>query len=316
MTAFSKQQSSPPDGVLSTGSKAAHVLDSPALDSLAPGSMQRHRHTAEAGTRDYELFVPAGYRGDPVPLVVMLHGGEQTAVDFAAGTRMNEFAERFGFLVAYPEQSKDNGLWNWFRPGDQRPDAGEPAIIAGIIAEVAAEYAVDAGATFIAGLSAGGAMAVIMAVAYPELFAAVGVHSGLAYGAASDVGTAMMAMLTGGSGSRSATVPLIIFHGDNDPIVAVANAENLVVASLSEHGLPTRKSERENASTVRINEDGARPHTHGVHRDAAGQTLIESWVVHGGGHAWSGGSTAGRHTDPQGPDATAEMVRFFLEHRR
>jgi poly(3-hydroxybutyrate) depolymerase len=159
-------------------------------------------------------------------------------------------------------------------------------------------------------------MAVIMAVSYPKLFAAVGVHSGLAYGAASDVGTAMMAMLTGGTGSRGATVPLIIFHGDNDPIVAVANAESLVTAGLSEHGLLTRKNERENATTVRIAVDGARPHTHSVHRGDDGQTLIESWVVHGAGHAWSGGSPAGRHTDPQGPDATAEMVRFFLEHRR
>jgi poly(hydroxyalkanoate) depolymerase family esterase len=278
--------------------------------------MQRHRHSTQAGARDYELFVPAGYHGDPVPLVVMLHGGEQTAVDFATGSRMNEFAERATFLVVYPEQSGDNGLWNWFRPGDQRPDAGEPAIIAGIIAEVVADYAVDAGAIFIAGLSAGGAMAVIMAVAYPELFAAVGVHSGLAYGAASDVGTAMMAMLTGGTGSRSVSVPLIIFHGDNDPVVAVANAESLVTAGLSEHGLPTRKSERQNATAVRITVDGARPHTHTVHRGDDGQTVIESWVVHGGGHAWSGGSAAARHTDPQGPDATAEMVRFFTEHRR
>ena len=299
-------QPSPPKGQGSTH---------PALGSTV-GSMERHRHEAQAGARDYELFVPVGYRGDPLPLVVMLHGGEQTAMDFAAGTRMNEFAERSEFLVAYPEQAGDNGLWNWFRPGDQRPAAGEPAIIAGIISEVAAEYAVDTGAIFVAGLSAGGAMALIMSVSYPELFAAVGVHSGLAYGAAGDVGTAMMAMLTGGTGKRSATVPMIIFHGDNDPIVAVANAENLVTAALSEHGLPARKSERRNETSVRIAEDGARPHTHTVYRGDEGQTVIESWVVHGAGHAWSGGNPAGRHTDPQGPDATAEMVRFFLEHRR
>jgi len=286
------------------------------MTALSSSSMQRRQHIAEAGARDYELFIPSGSGSDPLPLVVMLHGGEQTAVDFAAGTRMNEFAERSTFLVAYPEQSRDNGLWSWFRPGDQRPDAGEPAIIAGIIAEIAAEYSVDADAIYIAGLSAGGAMAVIMSVAYPELFAAVGVHSGLAYGAASDIGTAMMAMLTGGTGSRSATVPLIIFHGDNDPIVAVANAESLVTAGLSENGLPTGKGDRQNATAVRIAVDGTRPHTHSIHRGEDGQTVIESWVVHGGGHAWSGGSSAGRHTDPQGPDATAQMVRFFLEHRR
>ncbi|MET0865921.1 MAG: PHB depolymerase family esterase [Nakamurella sp.] len=305
MTTLSGQDSSPPSGAQAGESATART----------PGPMQRRRHQADAGARDYQLFVPSGYRGDPLPLVVMLHGGEQAAADFASGTRMNDFAERSTFLVAYPEQSGDGGLWNWFRPGDQRPDAGEPAIIAGIIAEIRAEFAVDGGAIFVAGLSAGGAMAMIMAVAYPELFAAVGVHSGLAYGAARDVGSAMMAMLTGGTGSRSATVPMIIFHGDSDPIVAVANAESLVLAGLSEHGLPAKRNERQNQAGVRITADGARPHTHTVHQDGEGRTVIESWVVHGGGHAWSGGSAVGRHTDPQGPDASAEMVRFFFEHR-
>ncbi|MEP6562381.1 MAG: PHB depolymerase family esterase, partial [Nakamurella sp.] len=220
MTTSSGQQSNHA-GLVAAGDSATV----PVAGSRGSGSMQHFRHVAEAGARDYELFDPSGYLADPVPLVVMLHGGEQTAANFAAGTRMNEFAERFTFLVVYPQQSKDggrDGLWNWFRPGDQGPEAGEPSIIAGIVAEVSAAFAVDDRAVFVAGLSAGGAMALIMSVSYPAMFAAVGVHSGLAYGAASDIGSAMMAMLTGGTGSRSATVPLIIFHGDSDPIVAVA----------------------------------------------------------------------------------------------
>lgn len=283
----------------------------------AVGRVEHRSHAADAGTRDYDLFVPAGYRGQRVPLIVMLHGGEQRSAEFAAGTRMNELAEEFVFLVAYPEQSRDanrDGLWNWFRSGDQRQGAGEPSIIAGITEEIARDFVVDAGSVFVAGLSAGGAMATIMAVAYPDLFAAAGVHSGLAYGSASDVGSAIMAMMTGGTATEGATLPLIIFHGDNDPIVAVANAEKMLTAQLSQSGLPARKADRA-AIGVRVEIEGARPHTRTVHVDPEGRVVVEVWIVHGGGHAWFGGSEGGRHTDPQGPDASTQMVRFFLDSR-
>jgi poly(hydroxyalkanoate) depolymerase family esterase len=279
------------------------------------GQVLQLSHAEPAGTRAYHLFVPSGYRGEAIPLIVMLHGGEQKAADFAASTGMNDLAEKHTFLVAYPEQSREanrDGLWNWFRAGDQRPGEGEPAILAGMTAQIRRDYAVDPARIFVAGLSAGGAMAAIMAVAYPEVFSGVGVHSGLAYGAASDVGTAMMAMMTGGSGTRGAALPLIVFHGDSDAIVAVANAESLVTASLSEWGLPTRKADRETSVSTRIEVDGSRPHTRTVHSDHAGRVVIEAWIVHGGGHAWSGGATAARYADPQGPNASAEMVRFFL----
>ncbi|MBV9859771.1 MAG: PHB depolymerase family esterase [Alphaproteobacteria bacterium] len=291
-------------------------------DTLPPGAEFLVRAYAnEAGTRDYRLYVPSGYHGQPVPLIVMLHGCKQSAADFAAGTGMNELAEKQTCLVAYPEQAasaNSSQCWNWFSPQHQRRDEGEPSLIAGITGQVAAEFAVDRQRVFVAGLSAGGAEALVMATTYPELYAAVGVHSGLPYGAARNVPGAYAAMRQGWSSSHSPgegvtgkpsrMVPTILFHGDQDKTVNPRNSDQIL-----------RQAGRERLREQAVEEGrapvaGGHAYTRCTFLDTDGRVVLEAWVVHGAGHAWSGGSPNGSYTDPLGPDAAKEMLRFFLDH--
>jgi len=279
-------------------------------------------YTNGAGSRSYKLYVPSGYVGQAVPLIVMLHGCTQNPDDFATGTRMNGLAEENTFLVAYPAQSGNANMqrcWNWFQAADQQRGRGEPSIIAGITKQVMDEYEVEEGRVCVAGMSAGGAMAAILGATYPDLYAAVGVHSGLAPGSAHDLSSAFTAMRQGGpvvaqpenTGQQRKILPTIIFHGDGDTTVHPRNGERL----LAHLDAGNRNGSSPRVNTRRGGVPGGYEYTRFTYRDASGRDLVERWSVHGLGHAWSGGSYPGSYTDPKGPDASAEMLRFFRQHR-
>jgi poly(hydroxyalkanoate) depolymerase family esterase len=268
-----------------------------------------------AGSRAYKLFVPSGYQGQPLPLVVMLHGCTQSPDDFAAGTRMNFIAEEQTCFVVYPAQRSDanqSKCWNWFRAADQQRGGGEPSLIAGITRQVMRDYSVDPKRVYIGGLSAGAAAAAIMGATYNDLYAAVGIHSGLACGAATDMPSAFAAMRQGGGpgrrviSSNGPPVPAIIFHGDRDTTVHPNNGDQVLEQTIGTTS--TQKKVR------RGQIPGGHAYTRTTHTDAGGHEILEHWNIHGAGHAWSGGSPAGSYTDPRGPDATKEMLRFFLEN--
>ncbi len=303
-----------------TGLRGLARRTTPASADVAPaaGNYIAGSFTSTAGTRAYKLYVPSGGVDGPRPMIVMLHGCTQSADDFAAGTRMNFAAEDHGCFVVYPEQplaANSQRCWNWFKPSDQQRDLGEPALIAGITRQVVSDYNIDPQRIYIAGLSAGGAAAAVMGEAYPDLYAAVGVHSGLACGAARDLPSAFAAMSGNGParvGTRVATravqtshaVPTIVFHGDRDTTVHPRNGAEVIARAGGEV-----QTELEAQPTLGR-------FTRSIRRDSTGRSIVELWEIHGAGHAWSGGSAAGSFTDPSGPDATREMLRFFLDHAR
>lgn len=262
----------------------------------APGRFTRRIYVTRAGTRFYKLYLPGCYRGQSLPLVVMLHGCKQTPDDFAAGTRMNQLADEYGFIVVYPAQAWRANVercWNWFRERDQQRDGGEPELIAGITRQVIARYRADARRVYIAGLSAGGSMAAIMATAYPELYAAVGIHSGVPFTMARGAATAAAAMRFKrlGAAAPPPTIPTIVFHGDADATVHPSNSEYAIT---------------EDTLRRQTGKAGGRSYTRTTY------PKLEHWLVHGAGHAWSGGDGAAPYADGKGPDATREMLRFFF----
>jgi poly(hydroxyalkanoate) depolymerase family esterase len=276
------------------------------------------RHSCPAGARRYRLYVPSTAGEGLQGLIVMLHGCTQNPEDFAAGTGMNAMAEAQRVLIVYPGQTGgDNAMscWNWFRPEHQMRGAGEPAIIAGLTTSVRDEYAISRDRVFVAGLSAGGAMAAIMGETYPELYGAIGIHSGLAYGSANDVISAFAAMRGPGEvqpararrdGAGSQARPrMIVFHGSADATVHPSNAGRIVARHEESQGKIIRSEHRPSGD--------ARAYTRLIAERSDGTHGIECWMIEGAQHAWSGGHPSGSYTDPCGPDASAEMVRFFLK---
>ncbi len=286
-------------------------------------TFEARRFVGDAGALDYKLFVPGGLDTTNAPLLVMLHGCTQSPDDFARGTRMNTLAEQHGYVVAYPEQPASRNAthcWNWFRRSDQRRGGGEPALLAALTRQLIATHGLDDRRVYVAGLSAGGAMAAVLANTHPDLYTAIGVHSGLPIGLASDVPSAFAAMHGGGprrptvpgSGERGRTsraVPAIVFHGDNDTTVHPNNGHGVIAQSLASEGVEAAAAK--GAQVERGIAAGGRRYTRTVHTLADGSVAAEHWMIEGAGHAWSGGDAAGSYTDPSGPDASEQMLRFF-----
>lgn len=302
------------------------LVPSESLGSLSPVAAPRVRtgqfsdqsFSNHAGTRSYKLYVPSSYDGSPLPLIVMLHGCSQDANDFAAGTCMNAVAEKNDCFVIYPEQSSSvssNKCWGWFNERDCTADQGEASLIAGMVENVIAHFGVDQRRVFIAGMSAGGAMAAAMVHAYPGMFAAIGVHSGIPHGAANDVMSALSAMRDSSDvvprplASGPARLPVIVFHGERDNTVHSRNADRIIAQLAAEGAASTVEYATHPANRA----NGAGAYTRSVHLDQRERVLAENWTLHDASHAWSGGSRAGSFTDPSGPNASEEMVRFFFQ---
>lgn len=299
---------------------------------------QEFSYSGVGGARLYLVYTPDTYQvGTIAPLVIMLHGCQQTALDFAAGTRMNQLAESYNFIVAYPQQAESanvDGCWNWFLAANQQRGQGEPAIIAGIaeaIRQNTAQWSIDARRVYVAGLSAGGALAVILGATYPDIFAAIGVHSGLEYGAASNQLVAVQAMRQGGPnpfvqgqaayaamGNAARVVPTIVFHGTNDGSIAPINGDQVVQQWMETDQLAsggTYQPDFADPSSVTGGQvTGGYRYTTFLWNDSQHATMQSYWKVSGLGHAWSGGDPIASFADPLGPDASAAMYAFFMLH--
>ena len=294
--------------------KMTHRVAQSSDRALPTGAEFRHdSYSCQAGTRAFRTYIPSTASAGVTGLVVMLHGCMQNPEDFAGGTGMNALAETHRFIVIYPAQSRGNNAqscWNWFSRGDQRRDKGEPAILAGITRSVAADHGIAKDRTFVAGLSAGAAMALILGETYPDIYAAVGAHSGLPFGSAKDVPSAFAAMAGNaldalcGDGDNIA-VRTIVFHGTDDQTVHPSNGD-LIARHVMDKGA------HQTIETVEQGETAGRSFTRKVTRNTEGASTLEHWAIDGLGHAWSGGQPGGSYTDQAGPDASAEMIRFFF----
>ena len=291
--------------------------------------------TNKAGSREYKLYVPSTYKGQRVPLIVMLHGCGQDPDDFSLGTKMNELAERDGFLTLYPAQNIEantSRCWNWFEPDHQMRGEGEPSIIAGMTQMIIDSYNIHPNKVYLAGMSAGGAMTTLVGAAYPDVFASIGVSAGLEYKAATNLLSGLVVMQMGGPppkqqgglaflamGEHAKVVPVILFHGDEDVTVNVLNGHQTITQwaytnDYADDGLINNSIMKDSPKLANGKVDGGYSYEKYLYQTIKGKPVMEKWIINGMGHKWSGGSIAGSHTDPKGPDASEEMIRFFFEN--
>jgi poly(hydroxyalkanoate) depolymerase family esterase len=304
------------------------------------GTFTQYTYNGPAGSRPYYVYTPANYQvGTAVPMIVMLHGCTQTPTDFAAGTQMNTLADQDQFIVVYPQQTStynSEECWNWFQTADQSRGSGEPAIIAGIaktVEQTTSQWTIDTNRVYVAGMSAGACMAVIMGATYPDIFAAIGVHSGLEYQAGTDQTSGTQALSQGGPnpttqgqaaynamGSAAREVPTIDFQGQSDYTVYPVNGDRVIEQWMETDHLASNGTYNASFSspttTTNGQVSGSSGHSYTVQtwNDTNGKEIEEYWKINGMGHAWSGGSSSGSYTDPNGPSATNAMYTFFMNH--
>jgi poly(hydroxyalkanoate) depolymerase family esterase len=304
---------------------------SPSAPGLTSGStgFTSGNYTNGSGALGYELYVPSTYRaGTPTPLVVALHGCTQSADAYRQASGWDAFGQAKGFIVLFPQQTSSRNYltcWNWFQQADMQRGSGEPAIIAGMVTAIEHGYSIDSHRIYVAGFSAGGAMANVMAATYPDLFAAVGVGSGCEYNGLPCTGyqgpdpTQTGAQAYHAMGAYARVMPAIVFQGDADSIVAPANApeivrewqvtDNYVMSGSANGPIPTTAMKYSFGWVP-----SGRLYTVTSYPDSHGNELIEYWSIRGMDHAWSGGNASQQYTDPSGPNETATMYAFFANH--
>ncbi|WP_233274695.1 extracellular catalytic domain type 1 short-chain-length polyhydroxyalkanoate depolymerase [Haladaptatus cibarius] len=288
--------------------------------------------------RTYTKYIPTGADGSAIPLVVMLHGCTQNPDQFKDETQMNEVAERETFAVIYPDQTTSANIrecWNWFQDQHTTRGSGEAELIAGMAQDVMASHSIDDNRVFVAGLSAGAAMVPNLLVAYPDVFAAGGIHSGLVYDVAENVSQATTAMTQGGpdpqqqgteayqamqSNGVTDTVPTIVFHGTEDYTVYPINGHQATEQATQTNDLAADGTDDDSTDytpdETTNGQSESFSYTVSEYHDSGGETVVEKWIIDGMAHAWSGGAQGGAYTAPGGPDASQQMWDFFAAHPR
>jgi poly(hydroxyalkanoate) depolymerase family esterase len=299
---------------------------------------QEYIYQDPTSSHPYFVYTPTTYHvGTAVPLFVMLHGCTQSAADFAAGTRMNQLAEQHGFIVVYPQQTRTSNrtlCWNWFKSSHQFRDRGEPAIITHMVQAIkqnTSQWTIDSSRVYVVGASAGAAMAVILGATYPDIFAAIGVHSGIEYQAVTNIISSLKVMRRGGPdpvkqgqrayeamGSHKRIMPTIVFQGTHDRIVPPINGDQVVQQWMQTNHLASQGQYVADFHHPTIATSGQVPggysYTVSTWKDHVGREIQQYWKILELGHAWSGGNPAVSYTDPRGPNASEAMYQFFMKH--